>query len=100
MFGVLDARPLLGRPTESDRFQFAQENPSQKCHPGVGGRQVLLRAVTDDALTAHRHVVLRILQAEFVHAGDNALMEQRVVVVCAEKLNSNILVVQAPSHRA
>ena len=33
MLGMLDARPLLGRPAETDRFEFAQKNPSRNATP-------------------------------------------------------------------
>src|SRR5689334_23359178 len=81
MHGVIEPRPLLGRPAEPDRFQLAQEDASQEGDPGVGGRQVLLRAVDDYALAAHGDVVLGVLQSGLVHAGNDPLMKELVVVM-------------------
>src|SRR4029450_12589 len=81
VLGLLQARPLLGGTPLTDGLELAQENPPQEGDAGGGGRQVLLRAIADDPLSAHRDVVLRVEQAEFVHALDHAIVEQLVVVV-------------------
>src|SRR4029453_12235637 len=51
---LLQARPLLGGTPLTDGLELPQENPPQECDPGIGGRQVLLRAIADDSLSPDR----------------------------------------------
>jgi hypothetical protein len=68
MLGMLQARPLLGWPPLADCLELAEHNPPKEGDAGIRGREILLRAIVDDALAALGNVVLRVLQAEFVQA--------------------------------
>src|SRR5262249_19783561 len=68
---LLETLPLLGGPAVADGLELAQEYAPQEGDAGIGGGEVLLRAVANHSLTPHCDVVLGIEQAEFVHAFDH-----------------------------